>query len=136
LNGTLLVLLILAAVLGIAGTLGVSYAVLRSSSDKERREIDKQLIASQRALIDQNEAELSRERHLRAEAERKANDYRNDLTQKAAVDHLLEVLIREEQQRHTEHERQDAEHRRMAEENARLLKAIIARLEEMRGDGD
>lgn len=134
-NGTLLVLLILAAIFGIAGTLGVAYAILRSSSDKERREIDKQLIESQRALIAQNESELARQRHRADEMERKAIDYRNDLTQKAAVDHLLEVLIREEQQRHEEHERQDTEQRQRADENVKLLKEIIAKVEEKRRDG-
>lgn len=131
-NAALIVVLIMSGVVGIASALGVSYAVSRSSSDKERREIDKSLIDSQRLLIAQQETELGRERHRAEEADRMAKQYRSDLTQKAAVDHLLEVLVREEQQRHTEHTEQSEQQRRAAEENASLLREIISRLEGMR----
>lgn len=118
------ILVILAGVIAIAGALGVAYAVFRSSSEQKLRDLDKRIIENQQALLNQTEAELVRERARAQSAESNAITYRDALTQKAAVDHLLEVLVREEQARHAEH----AQHSRDAEMQIKLLKEIQAEL--------
>jgi hypothetical protein len=123
------VLLLVSSVVGIAGALGVAYAVFRSASEGKLRELDKRIIENQQALLTQTEAELTRERTRAQAAENNAITYRDALTQKAAVDHLLEVLVREEQARHQEH----TEHGRRFELQAELLREILTELKARRG---
>lgn len=119
---------IIGLILGIAGTLGVSYAIFRTASEGKLRELDKRIIENQQALLTQTENELTRERARAQAAETNAVTYRDALTQKAAVDHLLEVLVREEQARHNEHN----EHARTFELQAGLLREILAELKAQR----
>lgn len=119
---------ILGVIIVLAGALGLAYTVFRSSSEQKLRELDKRIIENQQALISQTEAELIRERARAQAAENNAVTYRDALTQKAAVDHLLEVLVREEQARHTEH----ADHQREAEVSRSLLKEALEILKELR----
>jgi hypothetical protein len=122
------VISIVGVILGIAGTLGVAYAIFRSASEQKLRELDKRIIENQQALLTQTETELTRERARAQAAETNAVTYRDALTQKAAVDHLLEVLVREEQARHAEHE----QHGRHFEAQTALLREILAALRERR----
>lgn len=115
---------IIGLILGIAGTLGVSYAIFRTASEGKLRELDKRIIENQQALLTQTENELTRERARAQAAETNAVTYRDALTQKAAVDHLLEVLVREEQARHSEHQ----EHARRFENQTGLLREILDEL--------
>lgn len=115
---------IVGVILGVAGTMGVAYAVFRSASEQKLRELDKRIIENQQALLVQTETELTRERARAQAAETNAVTYRDALTQKAAVDHLLEVLVREEQARHAEHE----QHGRHFEMQTGLLREILDEL--------
>lgn len=118
------ILSIVGVIFGIAGTLGVAYAVFRSASEQKLRELDKRIIENQQALLTQTETELTRERARAQAAETNAVTYRDALTQKAAVDHLLEVLVREEQARHAEHQ----EHGKHFEMQTNLLREIVSEL--------
>lgn len=122
--------LIASVIIAVATGVGVAYAVSRSASDKERREIDKSLISSQRLLIDNQEAEIARCKTELIEAVAAAARYRADLTQKAAVDHLLEVLVAEEGKRATEHGRQT----NALEEHSDLLRQVVGSLEALRAE--
>lgn len=122
--------LIASLAIAIATGVGVAYAVSRSASDKERREIDKSLITSQRLLIDNQEAEIARCKTELIEAVAAAARYRADLTQKAAVDHLLEVLVQEEGKRATEHTKQT----NALEEHSDLLRQVVGSLEALRAE--
>lgn len=115
---------IVGVILGIAGTMGVAYAIFRSASEQKLRELDKRIIENQQALLTQTETELTRERARAQAAETNAVTYRDALTQKAAVDHLLEVLVREEAARHNEHQ----EHARHFELQTGLLREILDEL--------
>lgn len=123
------ILFAISILIGIAGTLGVAYTVFRSTSEQRLRELDKRIIENQSTLIIQSETEVTKERQLRLAAEQASNTYRESLTQKAAVDHLAEVLIKEEAARHTEHVRQGEMHDVMIA----LLKDIVAQLKGARG---
>lgn len=122
------VLGIIGLIIGLAGTLGVAYAVFRSASEQKLRELDKRIIENLQALQVQTEQELTRERARAQAAENNAVTYRDALTQKAAVDHLLEVLVREEQARHTEH----LQHSRDAEAAMGLLREVLNELRAQR----
>lgn len=94
---------IVGVILAIAGTLGVAYAVLRSASEQKLRELDKRIIDNYQALVTQLEAEKTSAVVERDAAERRAADYREALTQKAAVDHLAEMVEHQwKQQRETD----------------------------------
>lgn len=122
------VLAIISVLLGIAGALGISWAVFRSTSEQKLREIDKQLLNSQEMLIHQQEAEVTRLKVERDKAENFAAMARADLTQKAAVDHLLEIVVGEERRRAEEH-KQAAEAMQV---HTQLLKDIVAQLKGQR----
>lgn len=119
---------IVSLIIGVAGTLGVAYAVFRSSSEQKLRELDKRIIENTQALLTQTESELTRERARAQAAENNAVTYREALTQKAAVDHLLEVLVREEAERHREH----AAHREGADAQMQVLREILSLLKARR----
>lgn len=127
-TGTQVILSALAVLLALAGALGVAWAVFRSTSEQKLREIDKQLLSSQEMLIRQHEAELARLQTDMAKAENFVSIARADLTQKAAVDHLLELVVREERRRADEHEQQRDETRA----HTALLKEIILILKQLR----
>lgn len=122
------VVAIVSLILGLAGTLGIAWAVFRTSSEGKLRELDKRIIENLQSLLGQTESELTRERTRAQAAENNAVTYRDALTQKAAVDHLLEVLVREEQARHQEH----AQHAKEAETTRNLLKEILTLLKAQR----
>lgn len=131
------VALIASVIIAVATGIGVAYAVSRSASDKERREIDKSLITSQRLLIDNQEAEIARCKTDLIEAVAAAARYRADLTQKAAVDHLLEVLVAEEGKRATEHGKQSTELGKQSnalEVHSDLLRQVVSGLEALRAE--
>lgn len=116
------ILVAISTLVGIAGALGVAYTVFRSASEQRLREVDQQIIGNQNLLIAQMEEQV---RNLRTEftAEKQRSDtYRESLTQRAAVDHLSEIVIREEQVRRQEHEAQ-----------IMLIKDLIAQLKHGRG---
>lgn len=127
-TGTQLILSALAVLLALAGALGVAWAVFRSTSEQKLREIDRQLLNSQEMLIRQHEAELARLQTDMAKAENFVSIARADLTQKAAVDHLLELVVREERHRADEHEQQLDQTRA----HTALLKEIILILKQLR----
>lgn len=110
------------SVLGLAGALGVAYTLFRSASEQRLKEVDKQLLASQSLLIQQQETELARERAQRIKEEQTAATFRESLTQRAAVDHLAEIVERNELRRAEEHAAQSM-----------LLKDIIAQLKRQGG---
>lgn len=122
------VVAIVSLILGLAGTLGIAWAVFRTSSEGKLRELDKRIIENLQSLLNQTETELTRERTRAQAAESNAITYRDALTQKAAVDHLLEVLVREEQARHQEH----AQHAKESETTRALLKEILGELKAQR----
>lgn len=126
---TQLVLGAIAILLSLAGALGIAWAVFRSASVEKLREIDKQLLGSQDMLIHQQEAEIARIKAERDKYENYAAMARADLTQKAAVDHLLEIVVAEEKRRADEHEHQVE----IQEIHTMLLKDIIAQLKGARG---
>jgi len=128
LQGADTILFLVSTVVGVAGTLGVAYTVFRSSSEQKLRELDKRIIDNQQALLTQTETELTRERARAQAAENNAVTYRDALTQKAAVDHLLEVLVREEQARHHEHR----QHSESFEAQTALLREILTELQARR----
>lgn len=105
-----------------AGALGVAWAIFRSASEAKLREIDKRLIESQATLIAYNDAELAKERVQRATAELAAQTYRDSLTQKAAVDHLADILANAAAAEVVAHEM-----------HTMLLKDIVAQLRGQRG---
>lgn len=120
--GTDTVLFAVSTLVGVAGALGVAYTVFRSASEQRLREVDQHIINNQNLLMTQLETELAK---LRAEVEafkQRADTYRESLTQRAAVDHLAELVARNEEQRRQEHEAM-----------MRLLKDVIAQLKGMRG---
>lgn len=122
------ILAAISTLLALAGVLGLAWAVFRSSSEQKLREIDKQLLSSQEMLIHQLEAELARVKADMNKAENFVALARADLTQKAAVDHLLELVVREERRRADEHEMQaDA-----LRTHTGLLKEIINQLKAQR----
>jgi len=112
----------LSALIGIAGTLGVAYTVFRSSSEQRLREVDQHIINNQNILISQQDSELTRLRGLAEKEKERADNYRSDLTQRAAVDHLADEVRRAENMRREEHEMQIV-----------LLKDVIAQLKGLRG---
>lgn len=112
----------ISALVGTAGALGVAYTVFRSASEQRLREVDQSLLNHQNLLVAQLESELSKCRTDLATSEQKAEMYRSDLTQRAAVDHLADLVVREEQTRRFEHETQTI-----------LLKDMIAQLKGLRG---
>ena len=124
LQGADTILFLVSTVVGLAGILGVAYTVFRSSSEQKLRELDKRIIDNQQALLTQTENELTRERTRATSAENNAVTYRDALTQKAAVDHLLEVLVREEKARHDEH----AQHSEWFKSQSELLKEVLSEL--------
>lgn len=123
------VLIGISVLVGLAGALGVAYTVFRSASEVKLRELDKRIIDNQNELLKQAETETAKERQLRIAAELSANTYRESLTQKAAVDHLSEVILREEQLRHEEHRRQDERH----ENIIMLIKDVVVALKHEAG---
>lgn len=123
------ILFAISVLVALAGALGVSYTIFRSASEQRLRELDKRIIENQTALLLQSETEVAKERQLRLAAELSSNTYRDSLTQKAAVDHLAEVLVKEEALRATEHVRQGEVHDMMVV----LLKDIVAQLKGARG---
>jgi CO dehydrogenase/acetyl-CoA synthase beta subunit len=129
LQGADTLIFLVSTVIGIAGTVGVAYAVFRSSSEQKLRELDGRIIQNQKELQTQLEAEISKERQLRIAAEQKAETYRSDLTQKAAVEHLAEMVQREEKERRVEHQKQIE----FAEMQTTLLKDLIASIRGQRG---
>jgi hypothetical protein len=120
--GTETVLFALSTLVGVAGALGVAYTVFRSSSEQRLREVDQSLINHQNLAMTQLEGELSRCRTDLTAAVQQATTYRESLTQRAAVDHLAEIVVKEEQTRRLEHETQ-----------IMLLKDVVAQLKGMRG---
>lgn len=116
------VLVAISTIVGIAGALGVAYTVFRSASEQRLREVDQQIVQNQGVLIAQLEEQVRQARSECDAEKRRSETYRESLTQRAAVDHLSEVVIREEQIRRTEHETQMV-----------LLKDVIAQLKGMRG---
>jgi len=112
----------ISALVGIAGALGVAYTVFRSSSEQRLREVDQHIINNQNLLLTQQEGELSKMRTDLATEKQRSETYRESLTQRAAVDHLSEIVIREEQVRRQEHEAQ-----------VMLLKDVLAQLKQQRG---
>jgi len=128
LQGADTILFALSVVFGLAGTLGIAYTVFRSASEQKLRELDKRIIDNQKELQVQLEAELQKERQLRIASEQKADTYRSDLTQRAAVEHLAEVVAREEGARRDEHNKQIE----MADTQIALLKDLISTI---RGKG-
>jgi tRNA U55 pseudouridine synthase TruB len=129
LQGADTVLFLVSTVVGIAGTLGVAYTVFRSGSEQKLRELDARIIQNQKELQLQLETEVSKERQLRIAAEQKAETYRSDLTQKAAVEHLAEIVQREEKERRIEHQKQIE----FAEMQTTLLKDLVAGIRGQRG---
>lgn len=116
------VLLAIATFVGIAGSLGVAYTVFRSSSEQRLRDVDQRLINDQNMRITMLESDKSKlDTDLHA-AIQKAELYRESLTQKAAVDHLAEILIREEAIRKEEHATQ-----------LMVLKDLLAQMKRERG---
>jgi|SRR5690349_1113922 len=116
------VLFAISTLVGLAGALGVAYTVFRSSSEQRLKEVDQHIINNQNLLLQQLESELSKLRTELSTERQRAETYRDSLTQKAAVDHLSELVIREEKVRHEEHEMQ-----------VMLLKDILAQLKHARG---
>jgi hypothetical protein len=116
------VLFAISTLVGVAGALGVAYTVFRSASEQRLREVDQSLLNHQNLLVAQLESELSKCRTDLATTEQKAEMYRSDLTQRAAVDHLADLVVREEQTRRFEHEAQTM-----------LLKDMITQLKGLRG---
>jgi hypothetical protein len=116
------VLIAISTMVGIAGALGVAYTIFRSSSEQRLREVDQHIINNQNLLLTQLESELSKVRTALATEGQRAETYRESLTQRAAVEHLSEIVIREEQSRRVEHEAQTM-----------LLKDVIAELRNQRG---
>jgi hypothetical protein len=117
------ILIAISTLVGVAGAMGVSYTVFRSAAEQRLREVDQHLIGNQTVLITQLEEQIV---HLRQECDaekRRSETYRESLTQKAAVEHLSEVVIREEQIRRQEHEAQ-----------LMLLKDMIAQMKRGRGE--
>jgi hypothetical protein len=131
-TGTQAIIAILVGLVALASALGVAWAIFRSASVTKLREIDRQLIQSQEMLIAQQETDISRMKVDVAEAKNFVAVARADLTQKAAVDHLLELVIREERRRADEHEKQ-SDSLRM---HAALLKDIVAILKQLREDNE
>ena len=116
------ILVAISTMVGIAGALGVAYTVFRSASEQRLRDVDQQVIGHQNILIAQLE-EQAKNLRTECQAEKQRSDtYRESLTQKAAVDHLSELVIREEQIRRQEHETQ-----------IMLMKDMIAQLKGLRG---
>lgn len=116
------VIYVVFSLLGLAGALGLAYTLFRSASEQRLREVDKQLLASQNLLIQQQETELARERAQRIKEEQTAATFRESLTQRAAVDQLAQVVERAETKRAEEHQIQMT-----------LLKDIIAQLKGQKG---
>lgn len=116
------ILVALSTMVGIAGVLGVAYTVFRSASEQRLRELDQQIIGNQNVLITQKDTELARLRTLAEREKERADIYRTDLTQRAAVDHLSELVINEEKTRRDEHQVQSM-----------ILKDILAQLKGQRG---
>lgn len=129
LQGADTVLFALSVIFGLAGTLGVAYTVFRSASEVKLRELDSRIISNQKELQTQIEAELAKERVLRIASEQKAETYRSDLTQRAAVEHLAEMVQREELSRKEEHRKQIE----MSEMQITLLKDLVAGIRGQRG---
>lgn len=121
-GGTETVLFSLSVLVGIAGALGVAYTIFRSSAEQRLREVDQQIINNQNVLIAQQEGEASRLRTDLANEKNRAEIYRESLTQRAAVEHLAEVVAREESARREEHSTQ-----------IMLLKDVISQLKHNRG---
>jgi hypothetical protein len=120
--GTETILLALSTLIGVAGALGVAYAVFRSTSEQRLREVDQSLLNHQNLLLQQVDTELSKCRADLVLEKQRADMYRSDLTQRAAVDHLADTVAKDETTRRIEHEMQ-----------AMLLKDIIAQLKGLRG---
>jgi hypothetical protein len=115
-------LLGISTVVGMAGALGVAYAVFRSSAEQRLKEVDQRLINDQNMLISRLEHESSSLKADLSTATALANNFRESLTQKAAVDHLAELLIKEEKERKDEH----AMH-------AMIMKDILAQMKREHG---
>lgn len=129
LQGADTILFLVSTIVGISGLLGVAYTIFRSAAQQKVAELNKQIIDNQQLILAQQEAEVIKERQLRIAAEQSADSFRESLTQKAAVDHLAEVLVREEGKRFEEHQRQAEMHETMV----MLLKDIVAQLKGARG---
>lgn len=117
------ILVAISTLVGIAGTLGVAYTVFRSAAEQRLRDVNQDIIVNQERLIAQQDEQI---RQLRAECvseKQRSETYRETLTQKAAVDHLSELVIREEQTRREEHAAQLI-----------IMKDIIAQMKRMRGE--
>lgn len=116
------VLFAVSTLVGVAGALGVAYTVFRSASEQRLREVDQHIITNQNVLMSQLEAQLAEARKDAAKEKDRADTYRSDLTQRAAVEHLSDHVIREEQIRREEHSA-----------ILMLLKDMIAQLKNSRG---
>ncbi len=109
-------------VVGLAGALGVAYAVFKSASEQRLRDVDQRLINDQNMRITMLESEVSRAHTDLQAAVQKAELYRESLTQKAAVDHLAEIIVTEEKRRSEEHRTQEV-----------LMKDLLAQMKGQRG---
>lgn len=107
---------------GVAGALGVAFTVFRSASEQRLREVDQHVINNQNLLLAQLESELSKVRTELAAMQQRADTYRESLTQRAAVDHLSDIVVRDGAARRQEHDTQ-----------IMLLKDVIAQLKYQRG---
>lgn len=107
---------------GVAGALGVAFTVFRSASEQRLREVDQHVINNQNLLLAQLESELSKVRTELAAMQQRADTYRESLTQRAAVDHLSDIVVRSDAARRQEHDTQ-----------IMLLKDVIAQLKYQRG---
>lgn len=116
------ILFAISTLVGVAGALGIAYTVFRSASEQRLRDVDQHIINNQNLLMAQLESELSKVRVDLATSEQRSEAYRESLTQRAAVDHLSELIVKEEQFRRVEHETQ-----------IMLLKDVVAQLKGLRG---
>jgi hypothetical protein len=116
------VLFAVSTTIGVAGALGVAFTVFRSASEQRLREVDQHVINNQNLLLAQLESELSKVRTELAAMQQRADTYRESLTQRAAVDHLSEIVVRSDDARRQEHDTQ-----------IMLLKDVIAQLKYQRG---
>lgn len=115
-------LLAISTLVGIAGALGVAYTVFRSASEQRLREVDQHIITNQGVLMGQFESELAKCRADLIAEKQRSDTYRETLTQRAAVDHLSEIVLREDQIRREEHAAQ-----------VTLLRDVLAQLKGQRG---
>lgn len=131
------VLFAISSLVGVAGALGVAYTVFRSASEQRLRDVDQHIINNQNLLMQQLESELSKLRTDVVSAEQKATTYRESLTQRAAVDHLAEIVVQEEKTRRAEHEAQMVLIRTAMERIDSIVmlmkEDVIAQLRGMRG---